>query len=233
MERRVTGGNRDPFLLTMVLSHMTSETFEMRRPHPQTTCLAVVLAALLSFPQWSEAAKFNRVLDIGDKAPAWSDLPGTDGRSHSLDEHRKAKAVIVVFTCNHCPVAKAYEQRLIDIARKAKKQQVATVAISVSLYEADNLQAMTRIAAERKYPFQYIHDASQKIGKKYGALCTPHVFLLDGERKVAYMGKIDDSMYPRKVTEQLLQSAISQVLAGKPVDIDETKPVGCPIDFKP
>lgn len=177
------------------------------------------------------AAKFNRVLDIGKQAPAWKDLRGTDGKSHSLSDLKKAKAVIVVFTCNHCPVAQAYENRLIKLAEESRKKGVETVAISVSRYEADNFESMKKRSTEKKYPFDYLQDASQKTAKNYGALGTPHVFLLDSKRRVAYMGRVDDSMYPEKVQKRFLQDAIDAVLKGDAVEIGETKPVGCPIDY--
>jgi peroxiredoxin len=178
------------------------------------------------------AAKFNRVMDIGKPAPVWKNLPGVDGKMHSLDELKKAKAVVVVFTCNHCPVAQAYEQRLIKLANERRKQGVAFVAISVSDYEADNLEAMKKRATELKLPFAYLHDPTQQIGRKYGALWTPSVFLLDAKRRVVYMGSVDDSMYPEKVDRRFLKDAIDAVLAGKPVNIEETKPAGCPIDYE-
>lgn len=179
-----------------------------------------------------DAAKFNREVDIGDKAPEWKDLEGTDGKRHSLADLKKAKAVVVVFTCNHCPVAKAYEERLIEFTKTFEERGVKTVAISVSLYEADSLDAMTKRAKEKKYPFAYLHDPEQKIGAAFGAPCTPSVFLLDGKRKIAYMGKFDDSMYVDRVEEHFLHDAVEAVLAGKEPEVTETKPIGCPIDYK-
>jgi peroxiredoxin len=180
---------------------------------------------------FSHAAKFNRVVDIGQKAPSWKNLPGVDGKKHGLAELKTARAVVVVFTCNHCPVAKNYENRLATLVKKYKKQKVEVIAVSVSLYEADNLEAMKKRAKEKKYGFQYLQDSSQKIGQQFGALCTPHVFLLDAERKIAYMGKIDDDIYEEDVTERYLNDAIDAVLAGKTPEVTETKPVGCPIQF--
>jgi len=190
-------------------------------------------AAILGGPAQSlaEAAKFNRKVDIGDKAPRWKNLEGTDGKRHGLADLKKAKAVVVVFTCNHCPVAKAYEERLIKLARDFQKRDVVTIAISVSLYAADNLDAMKKRAAAKKYPFAYLHDPDQKTGQSYGAYCTPGVFLLDGDRRIAYMGKIDDSMYADRVEERFLRDAIVAVLKGEKPEITETKPIGCPIEY--
>lgn len=178
------------------------------------------------------AAKFNRVMDIGKPAPVWKNLPGVDGKLHSLEELKKAKAVVVIFTCNHCPVAQAYEQRLIKLANERSKQGVEFVAISVSSYEADNLEAMKKRSADRKFPFVYLQDPTQQTGKQYGALWTPSIFLLDSKRRVVYMGGVDDSMYPEKVERRFLKDAIDAVLAGKTIYVEETKPVGCQIDYK-
>jgi peroxiredoxin len=195
--------------------------------------LAFCLAALVvAVSVEVSAAKFNRVLDIGKQAPAWKSLRGVDGKTHSLDDLKKSKAVVVVFTCNHCPVAQAYEKRLIKLASETRKQGVEFVAISVSRYEADNLEAMKNRSAEHKYSFVYLQDPTQKIGKKYGALWTPSVFLLDSNRRVVYMGSVDDSMYPEKVERQFLKDAIEAVLTGMPVEIGESKPVGCPIEYE-
>ena len=190
-----------------------------------TRCLKV---ALLTFTMLlclsvnatrARAAKFNRVLDIGVKAPEWKNLRGTDGRAHSLADLKEAKAIVVVFTCNHCPVAQAYEERLITLAKRSKEQGVTTIAISVSRYEADDFESMKKRAQDKKYPFAYLQDTSQKTGQDYGALATPQVFLLDRDRHVAYMGSIDDSMYPGKVTERFLQQAIDAVLIDEPIEV--------------
>ncbi len=197
------------------------------------TSLSIITAMLLLTPAGpAESAKFNRVVDIGDKAPGWKNLIGVDGKKHSLADHKQAKAVVVVFTCNHCPVAKAYEKRLLELVEKNRRKKVQLVAISISQFEADNLEAMKKRASEKKYSFPYLQDTSQKTGKDWGALCTPHVFLLNSKRRIAYMGKIDDSLYEDQVTEHFLQDAIDAVLAGKGPEVEETKPIGCPIDYE-
>jgi peroxiredoxin len=201
--------------------------------HVRYLRLACGIAALVfAVSVQASAAKFNRVLDVGKQAPPWKALRGVDGKTHSLDDLKKSKAVVVVFTCNHCPVAQAYEKRLIKLASESRKQDVEFVAISVSRYAADNLEAMKQRSTERNYSFAYLQDPTQQIGKKYGALWTPNVFLLDRNRRVVYMGAVDDSMYPEKVKRQFLKDAIDAVLAGKPVEIGETKPVGCPIEYE-
>lgn len=194
--------------------------------------VVALITGLVLITSIANAAKFNRVLDIGSKAPEWKNLEGVDGKRHGLESHKQAKAVVVVFTCNHCPVAKSYEQRLIEFTKKYAKKQVEVVAISVSLYEADQLDRMKERAEEKKYNFAYLHDPSQKIGQAYGVMRTPTVFLLDGERKVAYMGAFDDSMYEDKVTESYLTDGIDAVLAGRSPEVTETKSSGCPVAYE-
>lgn len=179
-----------------------------------------------------QAAKFNRVLNLGDKAPAWKNLQGTDGKRHSLADLKSTDVVVVVFFCNHCPVAKVYEQRLLKLAAAVKKQSVKFVLISVSRYEADRIEEMKRRATDRKYPFPYLQDPSQKLGREYGAYVTPQVFVLDRERTIAYMGAIDDSMDPEDVTEHYLRDAISATIAKQEPEVEETRPVGCHIEFE-
>jgi peroxiredoxin len=177
-------------------------------------------------------SKFNSVLAIGDKAPDWENLPGVDGKPHSLADYRDAKAVVIVFTCNHCPVAKMHEDRLIDLAKKYAKD-VQVVAISVSRSPADGLDKMKTRASEKGFPFPYLYDETQKTGRSYGATATPHFFLLDGERKIAYMGAFDDSTFePAKAEKHYLVDALKAVLAGKEPRVRESLQRGCAIDYE-
>lgn len=181
----------------------------------------------------SQAGKFNKVLDIGSPAPAWNKLAGADGKAHSLGDLSAAKAVVVVFTCNHCPVAQAYEDRLLKLHADHRVRGLELVAISVSELEEDNLAAMTERAKERGFTFQYLQDPTQQIAKDYGATNTPHVFLLDGQRKIAYMGAIDDAWQDAEaVSHKYLVDAVEAVLAGQAVERPETKPQGCGIEYK-
>src|SRR5258708_2608597 len=146
---------------------------------------SVFLAATVGLTHVACAAraKFNKVLSIGDAAPDWADLPGIDDKTHSLADYREAKVVVVVFTCNHCPVAKMYEERLMEFARKYE-QKVPVVAISVSHNGADGLAKMKVRAAEKGIPFPYLYDESQTSARHYGATVTPHFFVLNGDRKI-------------------------------------------------
>ena len=183
------------------------------------------LAALISAASLS-AAKFNKVLDIGKPAPVWKELLGVDDKRHSLDDLKDAKLVVVVFACNHCPVVKAYERRLIRFVDDYRDKGVEFVAISVSRQPSDQLPQMKSRASDSGFNFPYLIDPTQKIARAYGATCTPHVFVLDQQRRVAYMGKIDDQLDESKVGERFLRDAVDALLAGKQPEVVETRQVG-------
>jgi len=174
----------------------------------------------------------QKKLAVGDAAPAWEGLAGVDDQKHSLGEHADAKAVVVVFTCNHCPVAKAYEDRIIAIATDYADKDVDVVAINVNNMDADKLPAMKERAEEKGFKFDYLYDPSQEIGRAYGAAVTPHAFLLDGQRNVVYIGAIDDNMKADKATKPYLRNAIDAVLAGSKPETASTKPMGCGIQYE-
>ena len=196
-----------------------------------TISTVVVASGIAIDTAFAGKAKFNNVLAIGDKAPEWENLPGVDGQAHSLKDYDQAKAVVVVFTCNHCPVAKMYEERLIEFARKYEKT-VQVVAISVSRNGADGLERMKARASDKGFPFPYLCDETQKSGRSYGAMVTPHFFLLDGERKIAYMGAFDDNFEPDKVQKNYLVDAVKSVLEEKSPRVRESLQRGCAIDYE-
>lgn len=172
------------------------------------------------------------VLAIGEPAPAWKELAGVDDKQHSLADLEDAKAVVVVFTCNQCPVAKAYEDRLIAIQNDYADKDVALVAINVNKAESELLPAMKERAEEKGFEFAYLHDPSQQIARDYGATVTPHVFILDGDRNLAYVGALDDNMKADKVEKQYLRDALDAILAGSTPETAETKPAGCGIKYE-
>ena len=171
-------------------------------------------------------------LGIGDVAPQWNGLTGTDGKSHSLADYKEAKAVVVVFTCNHCPVAKAYQDRLVAVQKDYKDKGVQVVAICVSKGSADDLEAMKERAVSAGFNFPYIYDPTQQVGRDYGAKCTPHTFVFDKDRKLAYVGAIDDNMDADKVEKHYLRAALDSLLDGKTVETVTTSPVGCGIHYE-
>jgi peroxiredoxin len=192
--------------------------------------IALIFVALSNFAV-ADAGEFNSKLNIGDKAPAWEELPCVDGERHSLAEQEKAKLVLVVFTCNSCDVAAGYEDRIVEFAKR-RKDDVAVVAINVSVKPADTLEEMRKRAERKKFPFPYLFDKSQEIGRIYGANFTPEFFLLDADRKIIYMGGMDDSTYADRVKERYLDNAVNAALAGRPPSPAETAPRGCRIRYR-
>jgi peroxiredoxin len=192
-------------------------------------CVALTTLAALPAPRAVAAEETG--VKVGAAAPEWVDLEGVDGKLHKLADLKEAKAVLVVFTCNHCPVAKAYEDRLVALYKDYHAKGVEVVAINVNNMEADKLPAMKERAKEKGFEFAYIYDPSQAIGRAYGATVTPHAFLLDGDHKVAYVGAIDDNQNAEKAEEHYVRAALDAVLAGEMVKVATTKPSGCGIQY--
>jgi peroxiredoxin len=194
------------------------------------------LGLLLALASSADAGKFNKKLSVGDKAPAWENLDGTDGKKHSLSDLKDKDVVVVIFTCNTCPVATDYEDRILAFARDYAKpdSKVAVVAVNVNTVKGDGLPDMKKRAESRKFPFAYLHDPSQEIARAYGAMFTPEFFVLDRDRKVVYMGAMDDKTPPTEPTAKYLEAAVKAALGGKKADTGETSAsAGCKIRFNP
>lgn len=191
------------------------------------------LAIAILLIGFASAGEFNKKLNVGDAAPAWENLPGVDGKTHSLADLKGKDAVIVVFTCNSCPIAVAYEDRIIAMTKKyaGPDRKAAVVAINVNVVPQDKLPAMIEHAKERGFNFPYLIDESQKIAKDYGATYTPEFFVLDKNRKIAYMGAMDDTSQAENVKVKLLEPAIDAVLKGEKPDKGETLARGCMIRY--
>jgi len=170
--------------------------------------------------------------DVGDSAPAFEGLIGIDDQQHSLKDYADAKAVVVAFICNHCPVAQAYEDRLIALHEDYAGKGVQLVAINVNNLEDDKLPAMKERAEEKGFLFPYLYDPTQKAGRDYGAAVTPHIFLLDGQRHLAYIGAVDDNQDEANVTKQYLRDAVDAVLAGNSPETTDVEPLGCSIKYE-
>lgn len=172
---------------------------------------------------------------VGDTARDFS-LINVKGKQVSLAGIKNAKGYIVVFTCNHCPYAKAYEQRLIDLHKKYAPLGYPVVAINPNdkdVQPQDSYDNMKKLAKKKKYPFHYLYDETQEIAKAYGATRTPHVYVLDKDRVVRYIGAIDDnSEDPAMVKEKYVANAVEALLNGKDVTTTETKAIGCGIKWK-
>ncbi|MGA2032810.1 MAG: thioredoxin family protein [Thermoguttaceae bacterium] len=170
-------------------------------------------------------------LKIGESGPQWSGIPGIDDKQHSLADCKDAKLIVLAFTCNHCPVARAYEGRLVALQKDYQDKGVQVVAVNVNTGEADRLEAMKKRAADAKFNFPYLYDETQKIGKDYGAAVTPHIFVLDAGRKIAYMGAIDDKQAEDQVKNHYLRDALDALLAGKSPPKAVTQQFGCGIQY--
>jgi peroxiredoxin len=192
---------------------------------------SIGFAFLAASPGPAGAAKFNRKVDVGQPAPKFVGLIGIDGKSHSFDDYKSAKVIVIAFTCNHCPVAQMYEDRFIRFAKAQKKRGVVFVAISSSLLPPDSLEKMRERATQKGFDFPYLSDPTQEIGKAYGATVTPQVFVLDRERNIAYMGKFDDDIEPEKVQRSYVREAVHALLDGKRPDPSETRATGCGIEY--
>ncbi|MET0638140.1 MAG: redoxin domain-containing protein [Chitinophagaceae bacterium] len=185
-----------------------------------------------------------KTLAIGAAAPDFS-LPGVDGKTYKLSSFNKAKILLILFTCNHCPTAQAYEDRVIKLAADYSPKGVAVVAISpndpkaVQLTElgysdmGDEFEEMKLRSKEKKFNFPYLYDgATQSVAKQYGPVATPHVFIFDGQRKLRYQGRIDDVEKPgKKPNSEDTRNALDQLLAGQPVSSPTTKVFGCSVKW--
>ena len=199
-----------------------------------TIVVLILLAILAPYCGQTRAGEFNPTLSIDDIAPAWNKLPGVDGKAHSLADIDPEKPVIVVFTCNSCDVAADYEDRIINFAKK-HADEATVVAICASAKPADALPRLQERAEERKFPFLYLHDKSQALGQAYGANYTPEFFLLSSgkpdQRRILYMGAMDDSTYADRVKTAYLESALAAALNNETPAVKETAPRGCRIKY--
>jgi peroxiredoxin len=172
-------------------------------------------------------------LQIGDPAPAFT-LPGADTFDHSF---RGGDGVtVVIFTCNHCPYALAWEDRLLDAGRDYFDRGVRFYAINPNDAEQkpkDSFEEMQRRIAEKPWPFPYLRDESQEVAAAYGALTTPDVFVFDADDKLAYRGAPDADYDDPAQNAQWLRDALDAVLAGDAPATAETKPVGCSVKWLP
>jgi peroxiredoxin len=177
--------------------------------------------------------------NVGDKASDFK-LKNVDGNYVSLADYPDAKGFIVVFTCNHCPFAKAYQGRIIQLDKEYKIKGFPVIAINpndATLVPDDSYEAMQVRAKEEGYTFPYLIDESQEVYKTFGATRTPHVYLLkketDGKLVVKYIGAIDDNYQDASaVTQTYLKNALDDLIAGKEPQLNFTKAIGCTIKTK-
>jgi peroxiredoxin len=204
-------------------------------------CLLLVVTATHLVCEWANRPAL--ALEIGESAADFC-LPGVDGKDHRLNDFRDRAVLVVVFTCNHCPTAQAYEARIQKLADDYGDKGVALVAISpndalaVRLDElgytdvGDSLEDMKIRAKDQGFTFPYLYDGrTQTVSRAYGPVATPHVFIFDRARRLQYSGRIDDSAKPEHVTSHDTRAAIDALLAGRPVPVAKTRTFGCSVKW--
>ena len=170
--------------------------------------------------------------EVGDKATDFK-LKNVDGKIVSLADFKEAKGFIVIFDCNTCPYSKAYNERIIDLNEKYAAKGFPVITINANDGSGDSYEDMVRIANKKKYKFPYLYDETQAIAKTYGATNTPHVFVLNRELKVSYIGAIDDNARnAASASKKYVENAVDALLTGKSVPVTKTKAVGCGIRWR-
>ncbi|RNI30062.1 thioredoxin family protein [Rufibacter immobilis] len=203
----------------------------MRKPY----YFLLVLSVLTLFTAYRFA---DTGYQVGDTASDFK-LKNVNGQMVSLKDQKEAKGFIVTFTCNTCPYAKLYEDRLIQLHQKYAPKGYPVIAINpndATASPGDSFAEMQQRAKSKKFPFVYLHDESQEIAKRYGATRTPHLYILTRngqDLKVSYIGAIDDnSGDPEKVQKRYAEAALDNLLSGKAVPQPTTKAIGCTIKWR-
>jgi peroxiredoxin len=206
--------------------------------------ITFLLGPTLAFRNIPFAFDEHKTLAIGAPAPDFN-LPAVDGKTYSLASFKTASILVIIFTCNHCPTAQAYEDRIIKLTNDYTPKGVAFVAImpndpkSITLSEldytdmGDSFEEMKIRAKQKHFNFPYLYDGdNEEVSKKYGPIATPHVFIFDKERKLRYSGRIDDVEKPSKTPNNFdTHNAIEALLQNKDVPVTTTKVFGCSIKW--
>jgi peroxiredoxin len=199
--------------------------------------LNILFFALISVAILAFSVPTSKGYQIGDIATDFN-LKNIDGKSVSLKDYKTAKGFIIIFTCNHCPYAVAYEDRIIALQEKFGKLGYPVIAINPNNPEKqkeDSFEKMQLRAKEKKFNFPYLFDEGQKIFPQYGATKTPHVYVLQRTNKgnvVQYIGAIDDNYSDESaVKNHYVADAVQELLKGKDVSVKTTKAIGCSIKF--
>lgn len=174
-------------------------------------------------------------LQIGEQAPDFR-LPATDGRTYSLDDFKDARVLVVFFTCNHCPYVIGSDEVTRATALKYEPHGVRFVGInsnSENTKPEDSFENMVKRMEEHRFPWVYLRDKTQEVAKAYGALRTPHFFVFDANRKLVYTGRgVDNPRDTSKMTVNDLDNALADVIAGRPVAVPLTNPIGCNVKWE-
>jgi peroxiredoxin len=174
-------------------------------------------------------------LQIGTKAPDFK-LPATDGRTYGLADFKEARVLVVFFTCNHCPYVVGSDELTRQTADRFAPRGVRFVGInsnSRNTYPEDSFEHMIKRMQQQRFPWVYLHDESQSVARAYGALRTPHFYVFDAARTLVYTGRgVDKPREASKVTVNDLANAIEDHLAGRPVRVPLTNPIGCNVKWE-
>jgi peroxiredoxin len=229
-------------ILSLVVASCQSKQENAAEATEEDPEIPVQSVAFEASPQPVEEVEVN-TLEIGAKAPDFR-LPGVDGKYYELADFDDAEVLAIVFTCNHCPTAQAYEQRIIDLVNDYQDKGVALVAISPNspislLYDelgysdlGDTYEDMQIRAADKEYNFPYLYDGDDHaVSLQYGPVATPHMFVFDQERTLQYVGRLDDSEKPGTAQAEDVRAALDAVLAGEEVANPKTKTFGCSVKW--
>jgi peroxiredoxin len=173
-------------------------------------------------------------MSVIETAPTFN-LPGVDGRDHSLEEYADAPVFVLVQSCNHCPYVLAWEGRINALQREYADRGVRIVAISsndATAYPADSFENMVQHAREAGYSFDYLYDESQTVARALGSERTPEAFVFDADRRLVYHGAVDDNREEAQVTTHYLRDAIEAALADEEPQVTDTPPVGCTVKWR-
>ncbi|MFS4457834.1 thioredoxin family protein [Bdellovibrio sp. HCB2-146] len=180
------------------------------------------------------ALTFTPFAELGEACPDFQ-LPAIDGKTYSLKDFSTGSPLVVMFICNHCPYVQAIEDRLIQLGNDLKKQNIPVVAIcsnDAKDHPEDSFENLQKRAKEKNYPFVYLHDATQEVAHKFGAVCTPDYFVYDKNLKLSYRGRLDDSWKDAsKVTKRELYEAVQKLSRGEKVSDDQVASMGCSIKW--
>ncbi|MEK2690380.1 thioredoxin family protein [Bdellovibrio sp. GT3] len=181
------------------------------------------------------ATTFTPFPDLGNSTPEFK-LPAVDGKTYSLKDFSNGKPLVVMFICAHCPYVQAVEERLIQLGTDLKKDGVHVVGICSNDpkdHPEDSFEALAKRWKEKNYSFTYLVDETQEVAKAFGAVCTPDFFVYDGDLKLSYRGRLDNSWKDAsKVTERELYNAVQTLLKNQKVSEEQTASMGCSIKWK-
>ena len=179
--------------------------------------------------------KSEEKLQIGDKAPAFN-LKNIDGKYYALGNFNNAKALLIIFMCNHCPYVKPKVEEIKRLQKKYKDKGLVVVGINSNEsenYPEDSYENMVKTAKEKNFNFYYLHDETQEAAKAYDAVCTPDPFLFNSEMKLVYHGRLDDAMNPNDIaTKKEMDEVIEALLKGKKMNFPFRPSQGCSIKWK-